>query len=142
MFVRDILAEKGTEVVTVLRETNVREFVKILVEHRIGAVPVSDGKGGVAGVMSERDVIYTLAEKGADCLDGQVGDLMSTDVAACEPGTTIDSIMGLMTRRRIRHLPVLEDGQLVGIVSIGDIVKWRIAQAEREASELRNYITA
>ncbi len=142
MFVRDILTSKGAEVVTVGPETKLREFVQILVDNRIGATVVKGPDGAVVGVISERDVIYGLANHGGDCLEMVVEDLMTTEIFVCTLDTTIDEVMSRMTTRRVRHLPVMENGELVGIVSIGDVVKRRIAEAEREASQLREYITA
>jgi CBS domain-containing protein len=142
MFVRDILADKGTDVTTVGPDMIIRDFAAVLVDKRIGAVVVIGGDGRVAGVISERDVIHGIAGHGAGCLDLKVGALMSTDVISCGPDTTINEVMNRMTERRIRHLPVMDGDALVGVVSIGDVVKRRIAEAERENSQLREYITA
>ncbi len=141
MYVKDILGGKGDEVFTVRRDTTVVELTKVLVSRRIGAAVVADGDT-VIGVVSERDIVHCIAELGSSAADCAVADVMTTDVQTVSPDTTIDEVMGLMTRRRIRHLPVLEDGNLAGIVSIGDVVKNRIASVEREASQLRDYITA
>jgi len=142
MYVRDILADKGTEVVTVTPETTMRELSRRLVEKRIGAVVVVGADGSVAGVISERDIVEGVAESGANCLDQQVRTLMTSKVITCTPETRIDEIMSQMTERHIRHLPVLDNGRLAGIVSIGDVVKHRIAEAQREAELLREYINA
>ena len=141
MYVKDILGGKGDEVFTVRREATVVELAKVLVERRIGAAVVADGDT-VVGVVSERDIVHCIAELGAGGGNRAVADVMTTDVKTVSPDTTIDEVMGLMTQRHIRHLPVLEDGKLAGIVSIGDVVKDRIASVEREASQLRDYITA
>ncbi len=141
MYVKDILGGKGKDVFTVRRETSVVELAKVLVGRRIGAAIVADGDT-VVGVVSERDIVHCIAEQGAGAVERAVEDVMTADVKTVSPDTTIDDVMGLMTRRRIRHLPVLEDGKLTGIVSIGDVVKDRIASVEREASQLREYITA
>lgn len=141
MYVKDILGGKGNDVFTVRRETTVVELAKVLVGRRIGAAVVAEGDT-VVGVVSERDIVHCLAEQGAGAVERAVADVMTVDVKTVTPDTTIDEVMALMTRRRIRHLPVLEDGKLTGIVSIGDVVKDRIASVEREASQLREYITA
>ena len=142
MFVRDILAKKGTDVVTVGPDATIRDFAEILVDKGIGAAVVVGDDGRVAGVISERDVIRGIAGHGGDCLDLKVRALMSADVIFCGPDTTIDKVMNRMTERRIRHLPVMDGDALVGIVSIGDVVKNRIAEAERENYQLREYIRA
>ncbi len=142
MYVKDILRDKGNAVFTVTPETSLAEFAKILVRRRIGAAVVVDGDGGVVGVVSERDIVHCVAERGAAAADCSVSDVMTKNVHTGTPETMIDEVMSLMTERRIRHLPVIEDGKIVGIVSIGDVVKDRIASVEREASQLRDYISA
>lgn len=141
MFVRDILKAKGAEVFTVRPDDAIADLVRELVAHRVGAAVVTEG-GKVVGIVSERDVLHGVAARGGACLAERVRDLMTADVISCAPDTAIDEVMNLMTRRRIRHLPVLEGGALTGIVSIGDAVKSRIESAEREASQLREYIQA
>ncbi len=141
MYVRDILKSKGADVFTAGPGDSIADLTGKLVARRIGAAVVVEA-GRVIGVISERDIIYAIARQGADCLQARVCDLMTADVISCAPETTIDEVMNLMTRRRIRHLPVLENGRLAGIVSIGDVVKSRIESAEREASQLRDYIRA
>ncbi|HEX9646807.1 MAG TPA: CBS domain-containing protein [Alphaproteobacteria bacterium] len=142
MLVREILKTKGTQVFTITRDQSIAELAKELVERRIGAAVVVDGEGALIGVISERDIVYGVADEGSACLDRKVEDLMTADVISCTPDTTIVDVMNQMTERRIRHLPVLEDGRLAGLVSIGDVVKQRIASAEREADQLREYISA
>lgn len=141
MYVRDILKAKGTDVFTVGPDESVADLVQQLVARKIGSAVVLEG-GRVAGVVSERDVIYALARRGGDCIHSRARDLMNTDVVSCTPDTAIDDLMNAMTERRIRYLPVLENGELAGIVSIGDAVKSRIESVEREASQLREYIQA
>ena len=141
MYVRDILKAKGTDVFTVGPDESVADLVQQLVARRIGSAVVLEG-GRVVGVVSERDVIYALARRGGDCIHSRARDLMNTDVVSCTPDTAIDDLMNAMTERRIRYLPVLENGELAGIVSIGDAVKSRIESVEREASQLREYIQA
>ena len=141
MYVRDILRDKGAEVFTVAPDAPVSELVRELVARRIGAAVVADA-GAVVGVVSERDILYAVAERGVDCLQALVRDLMTADVVTCTPDTSLDEVMASMTRRRIRHLPVLDGGALAGIVSIGDAVKGRLESIEREATQLREYIQA
>ncbi|MFV0644486.1 MAG: CBS domain-containing protein [Sphingomonadaceae bacterium] len=118
---------------------SVREAVVQLSEKRIGAIPVVEN-GAVIGIFSERDVVYRLATEGALCLDRSVGEVMTAPVVAVEPSTPIIKALALMTKRRIRHLPVEENGQMSGFVSIGDLVKFRIDQVEMEAEAMREYI--
>ena len=142
MFVRDILSTKGNVVTTTTPDTTIANLANVLAEHRIGAVIVTDPGGKVCGVISERDVIVALAKHGPECLDHTVETAMTHDVLTCTLDTTIAELMSQMTERRIRHLPVIDDGRLAGVVSIGDVVKHRIAEAEQEANQLREYITA
>jgi CBS domain-containing protein len=140
MLVRSLLKGKGSEVFTVSADISVLEAARVLREKRIGAVIVCDGTGTIIGVLSERDIVRSLAEKGQAALDGAVADLMTRDVKTCGLDDSIDEIMGLMTGRRFRHVPVVDAGKLVGIVSIGDVVKHKIAEAELEAQSLKDYI--
>jgi len=140
MLVRSLLKGKGGEVFTVGPDISVLDAARELNEKRIGAVIVCDGDGAIVGVLSERDIVRSLAEKGEEALKGTVGDLMTRDVKTCGLDDTIDEIMGLMTGRRFRHVPVIDGGKLVGIVSIGDVVKHKIAEAELEAQSLKDYI--
>jgi CBS domain-containing protein len=142
MYVKDILQHKGNDVFTVTPEATVKELAKSLAVHGIGAAVVVDGESGVVGVVSERDVIHGIAEHGDGCMGKPVRDLMTTEVITCDSETQIQDVMSLMTERRFRHVPVVEDGALIGLVSIGDVVRDRIAEAEREAAQLRQYITA
>jgi CBS domain-containing protein len=121
--------------------TPVSEVVQILATRRIGALPVMrDGR--VAGIVSERDVIYRLADKGRECLDFPVEEIMTSPAITVEPATTVDEALGMMTRRRFRHFPVVEDGALVAFISIGDLVKQKMDEVQHEAEALRNYIQA
>lgn len=142
MYVRDILATKGHAVVTSQAGDAISDFAQRLVDHGIGATVVVDANNDVIGVISERDVVEAIAVHGPQCLEMTVGDLMTGEVITCSPNASIDEVMGMMTESRIRHLPILENGRLMGIVSIGDAVKNRIAEVEREADQLREYITA
>ena len=139
MTIAAILQIKGADVVTVDVGSNVREAVARLAQHRIGALPVCDS-GAVAGIMSERDVIYALQSHGADILDWPVEKIMTAPAITVETGKEILSALSLMTQRRIRHLPVVEGGRIIGLVSIGDLVKYRMDQIEQEAEAMLTYI--
>lgn len=139
MNVGAILQNKGSEVHTVSTQTTVRDAVALLAEQRIGAVPVIRGDA-VAGIMSERDVIYCLKSDGAAVLEWPVERIMTAPAITVGPDHEVLGALSLMTRRRIRHLPVVEGGRIVGIVSIGDLVKFRMDQIEQEAAQLLNYI--
>jgi CBS domain-containing protein len=134
-----ILERKGRNVISVEGGTPVREAVALLADHRIGAVTVLEG-GAVAGIMSERDVIYGLRRHGAAILDGPVSQVMSSPAMTVEPRLPVLAALSQMTHERIRHLPVVEDGRLIGIVSIGDLVAYRISRIEQEAEAMRAYI--
>jgi CBS domain-containing protein len=139
MTIRAILQSKGSIVLSVSGESTVKDAVALLAEKRIGAVPVIDD-GQVRGIFSERDVIYGLARDGAAALDEKVADVMIAPAITVDPDTPVMSALSLMTRRRIRHLPVLFEGKPIGFVSIGDLVKFRIDKIEAEAAALRDYI--
>ncbi len=139
MTIAAILEKKGREVVSISADATVRDAVALLAGRRIGAVPVTDG-GGVAGIFSERDVLYRLHSDGAAILDWPVSKVMTSPAITAEP--TMHALVALsqMTKRRIRHLPVVEGGRLIGIVSIGDLVAYRISRIEDEAEAMRSYI--
>jgi CBS domain-containing protein len=139
MTIAAILQTKGSEVLTVAAETSVREAVALLAERRIGALPVTQS-GAIAGIMSERDVIYRLQSDGAAILDWPVERIMTAPAITVTAETEIMSALSLMTRRRIRHLPVVEGEAMVGLVSIGDLVKHRMDKIEAEAAAMLNYI--
>lgn len=139
MTIQAILAGKGREVATIAPEATLADAVSKLGEKRIGALPVVDA-GRVLGVISERDVIYCLRDRGADVLQWPVSKAMTAPAITVEPATPILSALAMMTERRIRHLPVLDRGELAGIVSIGDLVKHRIERIEDEADAMRAYI--
>jgi CBS domain-containing protein len=141
MTVARILAEKGTSVTTVSPGKTLGDVIHMLAEKRIGALVVAHPDGTVAGVISERDIMRALARHGASTFDAPVSDHMTTQVTTCNRSATIEDVMELMTNGRFRHLPVCEDGRLVGIVSIGDVVARRIATVEAEHQALREYIT-
>ena len=142
MNVAAILKEKGSEIITARPGQSVREVMDLLASKRIGAVLIVDSDNGLAGVVSERDIVRELSRQGVACLDLEVSDLMTKDVISCAPSDSIGTVMGTMTAKRIRHLPVMREGQLEGFISIGDVVKARIQEIEQEAEALRQYITA
>jgi len=141
MTVQAILQGKGAQVVSVSPGDTVGNVARVLSDRRIGAVLVRE-QGKVVGVFSERDIVRGLARYGAQSLERPVSDLMTHDVITCKPSESVHDVMERMTARRVRHLPVIDNGQLIGIVSIGDLVKERIEEAEREAQDLREYIKA
>jgi CBS domain-containing protein len=141
MHVSAIIGEKGSAVFSVGPDESVGAAIAVLSDKRIGAVLVTRDDQ-VLGIFSERDVINALARAGAGIMSQPVKDFMSTDVVTCRRGDSIDHMMGLMTDRRIRHLPVIEDGKVVGMISIGDVVKFRIAEAEAESDALKSYIAS
>ncbi len=140
MTVATILKTKGGDVVSARPGTMIADIARLLSEHRIGAVPVVDGKGHLLGIVSERDVVRAVARSGAAALDTPVEDVMTRKVVVCSPGDSVFAIMGVMTDNRIRHLPVVVGGRLQGVISIGDVVKFRIAEVEFEAEEMKRYI--
>ncbi|MBM3569749.1 MAG: CBS domain-containing protein [Alphaproteobacteria bacterium] len=143
MFVNTILDQKGRDVITVTPSASIREAVKLLAARRIGAVLVrEDGAANAAGILSERDIVRGLAEKGPALLERPVSEMMTRDLFTCAPADSIDQVMDVMTKRRIRHLPVTDRGRLIGMISIGDVVKFRMAEIEREAEDLRQYIAS
>jgi CBS domain-containing protein len=139
MSIQTILGDKGGEVATISADARVADAVKVLGERRIGALPVVEGDR-VVGIMSERDVIYCLKDHGAEVLDWPVSRVMSSPAITVDPGTEVLSALALITQRRVRHLPVVSGGRLIGIVSIGDLVKHRIERIEFEAQAMRDYI--
>jgi CBS domain-containing protein len=140
MNVEAILKTKGREVVAVKPGESVAAAAETLHRRRIGAALVLDEQGAILGVLSERDIVRGLAERGGVVLGMKVADLMTADVLTCEPSDTVDRIMQVMTESRVRHLPVQRHGKLVGVISIGDVVKHRLAEIESEAQSLREYI--
>ncbi len=142
MHVVDILKAKGTDVVTTGPDETVAATVRLLNVKRIGAIVVLDAAGKVVGVISERDIIRGVAVNGARALEMRVRDLMTSEVITCKPTETISEVMKVMTERRFRHLPVIDGGELQGIISIGDVVKNRLEETEMEARVLRDYVIA
>jgi CBS domain-containing protein len=139
MTIAAILNGKGHDVVSIAADARVRDAVALLAERRIGAVPVIEGDR-VAGVFSERDVITCLAAEGEGALDRTVGEVMTAPAVTVAPRDAALAALSLMTRRRVRHLPVIEGGRMIGLVSIGDLVKYRIERIEADAAAMRDYI--
>jgi CBS domain-containing protein len=141
MNVETILRNKGIWVATIRPDATIAEAVDMLHKERIGALVVSEDGEGVDGILSERDIVMALADHHADLLSRNVDQIMTRKVVTCEPGDTVSDLMAEMTNRRIRHFPVVADGRLCGIVSIGDLVKSRLDEVEFEASSLRSFIS-
>ncbi len=141
MNVTAILRQKGRAVTTSSPNATLLEVANKLAAKRIGAIVVVDTRGEVCGIISERDIIRALATDGAGCLTRPVAETMTKQVVTCQETDTLDELMAMMTARRFRHLPVVTDGALVGIVSIGDVVKHHVAEVEMEATAMRDYIT-
>jgi CBS domain-containing protein len=140
MTVKAILSRKGNDVLTIEPGASLADAAKLLAERKIGALMVNGVDGRVAGILSERDIVRALAERGADMLSERVDRVMTRKVVTCTEAETIASIMERMTEGKFRHLPVVDQGRLVGIVSIGDVVKYRLHEIENESQALREYI--
>ena len=136
MQVSDILRTKGSHVTTVREADTIESVVRLLAEKRLGAVVVEDNWAKLAGIFSERDLVNALAKRGTEIMQRPVSALMTTHVLTCAPSDRVEAVMARMTQNRIRHLPVLEDGKLAGIVSIGDLVHSRLDEKELEAGVL------
>lgn len=148
MRISDVLRAKGGDVRTIPADGLVRELLARLADFDIGALLVVDGDptaggpdGALVGIVSERDVVRQLNRRGDGLLDAQVNEIMTREVVTCSPADTVDAVAETMTERRIRHMPVIADGVLQGVVSIGDVVKSRIAQLESDRGQLEHYIT-
>ena len=140
MRITEVLRRKGDTVVTITPDRTVRELLALLGEHRIGALVVSEDGRHVAGIVSERDIVRRLPSDGDVVLDAQVSTIMTVEVYSCSREDSVEDLMSAMTERRIRHVPILVDGELVGIVSIGDLVKHRLAELQAERDQLTAYI--
>jgi CBS domain-containing protein len=140
MNVEHILSEKGRQVVTIAPQASLMEAGRMLSEKRIGAVVVADSGNAVLGILSERDIVRALAARGPAALDEPVSRSMTEKVVTCTGASAINEVMELMTDGKFRHVPVVENGRLSGIVSIGDIVKHRLAEVEAESRAMRDYI--
>lgn len=142
MQVENILQSKGTAVHTVRRSARIAEAVAVLNDNRIGAVVIVNAGGEVAGILSERDIVRKMGEDPTSFLQKPVSEVMTSSVVTCRRTDSLADVMAKMTDYRIRHVPVCEGEQLCGIVSIGDVVKWQIAEVEQEATALRQYIAS
>lgn len=142
MHVTALLDHKGHDVATIDQATPIREAIEIMRTRSVGALVVTGDVPPLVGILSERDVVRHLADRGASILAEPVSSLMSSSVTTCDPQTSCTTLMGLMTEHRIRHVPVLDQGRLVGLVSIGDVVKARFDELEREKRDLLDYVSA
>jgi len=143
MTVASILAQKSGATLVSCKPSDSLEFVaKRLADHRIGAIFIVDDKEALVGIVSERDIVRKMASAGSSMFDNTASDIMTKKVVTCLPSDTITMLMGLMTENRIRHVPVVVGGKVEGVISIGDVVKARIAAAEREAAEMMQYISS
>ncbi|MDO6964050.1 CBS domain-containing protein [Rhizobium alvei] len=140
MRVKAILDQKGRNVLTVGPQVTIRDAARTLKENKIGAVVVLGGGDELVGILSERDIVSAVALHGADCLGKPVSSIMTAKVHQCTEETSIDEVMSMMSERRIRHLPVDKAGRLVGLISIGDVVKTKIQIIQQEADEIKAYI--
>ena len=140
MTVRAILDTKGHQVEGIQPGSTLSAAVKLLGEKKIGAVLVLNVAGRIEGILSERDIVRVLSERGASVLDEPVSNVMTRKVVSCRQSDTVSGIMEMMTLGKFRHLPVAEDGKVVGLISIGDVVKWRVREYETEQEALREYI--
>ncbi|MGY1747475.1 CBS domain-containing protein [Blastococcus sp. SYSU D00695] len=140
MQIAQVLSHKGPQVATVQSDATVAEALRLLAEHGIGALVVSPDGRSIAGIVTERDVVRALPTRGAALLDDPVSAVMTAEVRTCVPGASVHELARTMTEHRIRHVPVVEDGRMVGIVSIGDVVKARLDELEQERAQLVDYI--
>lgn len=140
MKVEHILQSKGTDVFAVRADDSIAEAVGVLNDRNIGAVVVRDHSGKVVGILSERDIVRRIGWHGVEAMAMRVSECMTGDPFTCTPDESIEDVMAMMTQKRIRHLPVTEGGRIVGVVSIGDVVKRKIEKAEQETAALKEYI--
>lgn len=142
MIIEQILNDKGREVITLRADNTLREAARLLDERRIGAVVTLDADGEIVGVLSERDIVRQFARQGEAALDMPVGGAMTRAVITISADAEVDAALQLMTDRRIRHLPVVRNNRLTGFVSIGDLVKWKIAETQAEAEAMKSYLSS
>ncbi|PWC34013.1 CBS domain-containing protein [Azospirillum sp. TSO35-2] len=140
MHVAAVLKRKGSRIVSAAPGDTVAAVTRLLTEHRIGAVLVMNEDGLPVGILSERDIVRAVARDGAAALDRPAADLMTRELITAAPNDTVADMMAVMTERRIRHVPIVEDGRVIGVISIGDVVKARIDDAELEVESLRGYV--
>ena len=142
MKIRELLHRRSGDIFRIKPSASIEHAANSMTENNIGALFVEDGTDNIVGVISERDIVAGISERGANLLDATVSDLMTRDLVRCEPDTSVNEAMGMMTDRRVRHLPVFEDNKLIGLVSIGDLVKYRIMEVQSEADAMRAYIAS
>jgi CBS domain-containing protein len=140
MKLAELIKGKPQDIVRIRANSTIAEAANKITQHKIGALLVDDEGGAIVGILSERDIVRGLSQHGADLHDVKVSELMTADVIRCSPGDTVNEAMAMMTDRRIRHLPVFEAEELIGFISIGDLVKCRIMEVQGEAEALRQYI--
>ncbi len=140
MTVSSIIASKGNKVITAKPDVTLQAIARVLAENRIGAVIVTDSDGVIKGILSERDIVRAVAKSGPKALDETVSLHMTAKVITCQETDLITAVMEIMTTGRFRHVPVVRDGKLVGMISIGDVVKQRMAETEAESQSMRDYI--
>ena len=140
MLVSHILREKGRDIVAISPESTLYDAANVLTRNRIGALLVQDGRGALAGILSERDIVRAIARDGATALEAPVSRYMTIHVVATNPLESVERLMQQMTEHRFRHMPVMEDGRLAGLVSIGDVVKWHVEEIDHEREAMRDYI--
>ena len=142
MNVKSILAAKslGGDIISIEPKANLAAAARLLAAHRIGAVVIRGAGGRLAGILSERDIVRALAENDAGALGQTVGQVMTREVVTCGPNDSVASLMERMTAGKFRHMPVVENGQLLGLVSIGDVVKQRVGEIEQESEAMRDYL--
>ncbi|OHD07112.1 CBS domain-containing protein [Sphingopyxis sp. RIFCSPHIGHO2_12_FULL_65_19] len=141
MTIGAILQGRTGAIISARKEDTVRAVLDLLAQHRIGAIPVMEGEA-IVGIFSERDLVRLMSSYGPDALDRQLDEVMTKTPVTCDSGTAVIAALSQMTQRRIRHLPVVDGGRLVGFVSIGDLVKYRIDKIEAEAAAMRDYIAS
>ena len=142
MKLSEVLRSKGSEVYLLKAENSIAEAATTLTEKKIGALLVENSEGEIVGILSERDIVGGMGPHGADLHDVRISELMTTNLIKCTPETTVLEAMGMMTDRRIRHLPVFDGDKMTGVISVGDLVKCRIAEVQAETDALRQYIAS
>jgi CBS domain-containing protein len=140
MLLSELIKSKGSDTFRVSQQASVADAVQLLTEKNIGALLVDDVDGKLVGIISERDIVRGMSPRGADLINIPVSDLMTREIISCSPSDTVHKAMGIMAEKRFRHLPIFEGEELCGVISIGDLVKFRIMEVEAEAEALRQYI--
>lgn len=142
MKIRELLKQRSGEVMRISASDSVEQAAKLMSSHGVGSLLVEQDGTTIVGIISERDIVLGIAKNGANLLECSVADLMTTELLRCDPDSTVNQAMGLMTNRRIRHLPVFDNDELIGLVSIGDLVKYRMMEIQAESEALRSYIAS